>query len=281
VKAGASIAVPAVLAALTISAAVTGPVHAATLTSRRLPILHIRLAHAAVLVTIRRVDRDAAPFYVYPESAVDPVVDLHEDASSTQSVSALLPVPVPLARPPIEGTTGLPSPAERLGLGMKARAHAEHCLAEAVYFEARGETVRGQMAIAQVIMNRVFSRFYPSKVCGVIFQNARRRHACQFSFACDGRREVIKEQGAWAVAERIAQLALDGKIWESDVGKATHYHAVWAHPSWIGEMRELARDGVHIFYRPEKWGDGSDEPNWSTIPRAMVTAANLSGGSNQ
>src|SRR5215475_10421449 len=79
------------------------------------------------------------------------------------------------------------TPAERLGLfDEKSRAKSEKCLAEAVYFEARGEAVRGQIAVAQVILNRAFSGKYPDTVCGVVYQNKHRYNACQFSFACDG-----------------------------------------------------------------------------------------------
>ena len=78
------------------------------------------------------------------------------------------------------------SPAERLGLAGPKRAKAEKCLANAVYFEARSEPVRGQIAVAQVVMNRAFSGFYPNDVCGVVYQNAHRHLACQFTFACDG-----------------------------------------------------------------------------------------------
>src|SRR5262249_39291728 len=77
------------------------------------------------------------------------------------------------------------TPAERLGLNVKQRAKAEKCLADAVYFESRGEVKRGQIAVAQVVMNRVFSGFYPNNVCGVVYQNAHRKLACQFTFACD------------------------------------------------------------------------------------------------
>ena len=79
------------------------------------------------------------------------------------------------------------SPADRLGLAGKPRAKAEKCLADAVYFEARGEPLRGQEAVAQVVMNRVFSGFYPNNVCGVVYQNANRHLACQFTFACEGK----------------------------------------------------------------------------------------------
>jgi len=154
------------------------------------------------------------------------------------------------------------SPAERLALTGTARAKAEKCLANAVYFEARGEDVRGQIAVAQVVMNRVFSPFYPNDVCGVVYQNAHRRHACQFTFACDGIPDVVTEQDAWERAKRIARDMIDGKLWMPEVAKATHYHAYWVHPDWINEMKRIYKLGVHAFYRPRNWGDGSDEPTW-------------------
>jgi len=154
------------------------------------------------------------------------------------------------------------SPAERLGLEGNARAKAEKCLTNAIYFEARGEPVRGQIAVAQVVMNRVFSGYYPDSVCGVVYQNARRHRACQFSFACDGKRERVDEPDAWKRAEEVAHDTLDGKLWLPDVGKATHYHAYWVHPWWVRTMRKLDRIGVHTFYRPRRWGDGADAPVW-------------------
>src|SRR5438445_203197 len=105
------------------------------------------------------------------------------------------------------------SPAERLGVQGRARAKAEQCLANAVYFEARGEPVRGQIAVAQVVMNRVFSGYYPNDVCGVVYQNAHRHLACQFTFACDGIPDRITEPDAWQRARRIAAATLDGAIW--------------------------------------------------------------------
>ena len=86
------------------------------------------------------------------------------------------------------------TPAERLGLTGEAREKSEKCLTNAIYFEARGEPVRGQMAVAQVIMNRVFSGYYPDSVCGVVYQNANRRNRCQFSFACDDIRTASPSQ---------------------------------------------------------------------------------------
>ena len=152
------------------------------------------------------------------------------------------------------------TPAERLGLDLKQRAKAEKCLAEAVYFESRGEPKRGQIAVAQVVMNRVFSGFYPTNVCGVVYQNANRKLACQFTFACDGIPDVVTEPDMWAQAKQISRDMLDGKLWLPEIGHSTHYHAYWVHPSWVNEMKRLYKIGVHSFYRPRAWGDGSEVP---------------------
>jgi spore germination cell wall hydrolase CwlJ-like protein len=156
------------------------------------------------------------------------------------------------------------SPAERLDLSDAARAKHEKCLADAIYFEARGEPLRGQMAVAQVVINRVFSGHYPNNVCGVVYQSTRRhrRLRCQFSFTCDGIPDRVTEPDAWERATRIARDALDGNFWLNDIGKATHYHARWVYPRWVHEMRRLDRIGVHTFYRPRKWGDGAGSPVW-------------------
>lgn len=167
------------------------------------------------------------------------------------------------------------SPAERLALAGDARAKAEKCLANAVYFESRGEPVRGQIAVAQVVLNRVFSPFYPKTVCEVVYQNAHRHNACQFTFACDGVPDVVTEPDAWERAKRIARDMLDGKLWMPEVAKSTHYHAYWVHPSWVGEMKKLYQLGVHTFYRPRNWGDGSDEPTWGDAKLTAEEAKKL------
>lgn len=172
------------------------------------------------------------------------------------------------------------TPAERLGLlpNSKSRAKAEKCLANAVYFESRGEPVRGQMAVAQVVMNRVFSGFYPGDVCGVVYQNAHRHLACQFTFACDGIPDVVTEPEAWEIAKRIAADTLDGKLWVPEVARSTHYHAYWVRPSWINEMRRILKLGVHTFYRPRLWGDGSELPTWGDAAATRDEAARLEAG---
>jgi Cell Wall Hydrolase len=161
----------------------------------------------------------------------------------------------------------LASPADRLELIGKSRVKAEKCLADAVYFEARGEPFKGQQAVAQVVMNRVFSGYYPNDVCGVVYQNAARHLACQFTFACEGKDlNKVDEPDMWEQAKSIAKDMLDGKIWLAEVGHATHYHAYWVHPSWVHEMTKLYRLGVHTFYRPKNWGDGDTDPAYGPVP---------------
>jgi len=179
-------------------------------------------------------------------------------------------VPIPPAAPPV-------SPADRLGLKGAEYAKAERCLANAIYFEARSEPVRGQMAVAQVVLNRVFSGVYPDDVCSVVYQNAHRRLACQFTFACDGKSKAITDRGSWARAMRIARQTLDGQIYLPEVGKSTHYHATYVSPSWARTMHRLVRHGVHNFYRPYAWGRGDEKPIWGTAALAAEIRAKSAG----
>jgi hypothetical protein len=124
-----------------------------------------------------------------------------------------------------------------------------NCLAQAIYFEARGEQYRGQVAVAQVVMNRLAHPLYPKTICGVVFQDSSHRNACQFSFACDGQPEVIREPEPWKQAQDIAQKVADGELYLPEVGDATHYHAAYVYPDWAPEMKRVTRIGLHIFYK--------------------------------
>ena len=148
-------------------------------------------------------------------------------------------------------------PAVALGLSGPAHARAERCLAEAIYWEARSEPERGQMAVAQVVLNRSVSGFYPRDVCGVVYQNAHRYLACQFTFACEGRRSLVPtEAGPWTRATTIAKEMMAGRLWLPEVGHATHYHATYVRPWWARSMNRLQQIGIHVFYRPRNWGTG-------------------------
>lgn len=123
------------------------------------------------------------------------------------------------------------------------------CLTEALYFEARGETVRGQVAVAEVILNRVSSPRFPGTVCGVIHQGTGKRYQCQFTYTCDGNPETISEPAAYARVGKIARMMLDGAP-RSLAGGATYYHTTAVNPSWARKFRRTARHGVHLFYKP-------------------------------
>jgi hypothetical protein len=128
------------------------------------------------------------------------------------------------------------------------RSKQWRCLTQALYFEARGENLLGQVAVAEVILNRVDSKSYPRSVCGVIQQGQSKRNACQFSFICDGKVEHIGDREAFEELGKVAWVMLEGKP-RILTGKATHYHAASVLPRWAKRLVRTARIGDHIFYR--------------------------------
>lgn len=122
------------------------------------------------------------------------------------------------------------------------------CLAEALYFEARGESVKGQFAVAEVILNRVDSPRYPDTICGVVNQGTGRKHQCQFSYTCDGIAEKIAEPAAYARVGKVAKLMVDGAE-RKLTGGATHYHTKAVNPRWARVFPRTTTIGVHHFYR--------------------------------
>jgi spore germination cell wall hydrolase CwlJ-like protein len=132
----------------------------------------------------------------------------------------------------------------------------QQCLTAGVYFEARGEPVKGQAAVAQVILNRVRNPAYPNTVCGVVYQNEDWRNGCQFSFACDGVRDRVADKRSWTIAEDVALAVTAGRIWLPEVGSSTHYHATYVHPRWARAMEKMKKIGRHVFYRT--YGGGWD-----------------------
>lgn len=123
------------------------------------------------------------------------------------------------------------------------------CLANAIYFEARSESLRGQAAVAQVVLNRVRNPAYPGTICGVVYQNQNWRNACQFSFACDGRKDRIESPNHYKIAKDIAMAVTAGKIFLPEVGSSTHYYASYVSPGWARAMKKMTKIGLHIFYR--------------------------------
>lgn len=127
------------------------------------------------------------------------------------------------------------------------------CLAQAVYFEARGESSLGQMAVAHVVLNRVRDRRYPNTICAVVFQNDHRRHRCQFSFACDGQSDRARNLKAWASALKVSLKTLAG-VTEDMTLASTHYHATYVSPYWASHLKPTVQFGQHLFYREDRPG---------------------------
>jgi len=135
---------------------------------------------------------------------------------------------------------------DRGAVRAQQRADLE-CLTDAVYYEARGESARGQAAVAQVVMNRVKHPAFPKSVCAVVFQGAG-RSGCQFSFACDGSMKKARETLAWERARGVATRALSGAL-RGEIGAATHFHTTAVSPAWAPQMLRVANVGTHVFYR--------------------------------
>ncbi len=138
------------------------------------------------------------------------------------------------------------------------------CLAEAIYYEARSEDLRGQMAVAEVVMNRVHDSRFPKTVCDVVYQGHYRDTGCQFTFTCDGSLANKPRGDAWDRARAIA-LNVSLGLAKSVTNKATHYHTDYVNPYWKAGMVETAEIGTHIFYRFPKTSQ-----EWSTARIALA-----------
>ena len=141
-----------------------------------------------------------------------------------------------------------PNEKKKVVAQRRVRLAEENCLARAVYFEARSESDLGQLAVAKVILNRTKAPNYPKSICGVVYQGTHRRNSCQFSFACDGLPDDVRQPGAWAHSKMIAQKAISGDQSLRAIGTATNYHADYVNPRWAKSMKRLIKIGHHIFY---------------------------------
>ncbi len=131
-------------------------------------------------------------------------------------------------------------------VGVQEHARDTQCLAQAVYYEARGESSSGQAAVAQVVLNRVRHPAFPKTICGVVFQHV--GDDCQFSFACNGAMRQPIDRASWRRALSVADRALSGAVM-AEVGSATHFQAARSTSGWAGSLARVAQIGEHIFYR--------------------------------
>lgn len=130
----------------------------------------------------------------------------------------------------------------------RAAAAERRCMAQAIYYEARSESRVGQMAVADVVLNRVKSSLFPDTVCGVVYQGAERRTGCQFSFTCDGSLNRRIDTRRMKAADELAGAVLAG-IRAPVSRNATHYHANYVDPVWAASMTRTATIGAHTFYK--------------------------------
>lgn len=123
------------------------------------------------------------------------------------------------------------------------------CLAQAIYFESRGEPLAGQIAVAEVVLNRTSSRSFPGTICGVTHQGVGSGRGCQFSYACDGLPDVMKSSVARERSEKLARLMIDGRP-RTVTGGATYFHVRSIRPDWSRRFSRTVTIGQHMFYRP-------------------------------
>jgi spore germination cell wall hydrolase CwlJ-like protein len=154
------------------------------------------------------------------------------------------------------------------------RDRAVGCLARAIYYEAGGDTIDDQRAVAQVVLNRVRHPLFPKTVCGVVLQGSQLRTGCQFTFTCDGSMSRAPEPRAWARAQALASDALNGAVY-APVGYATHFHTPWVAPYWAPTLEKVAQVGGHLFYR---WPGGAGAPRAFTARYAGGEMASASEG---
>ena len=129
------------------------------------------------------------------------------------------------------------------------------CLAQNIYYEARGSNLADQAAVADVVLNRVDDARYPDSICEVVKQGRQYasgqmiRNQCQFSWYCDGKSDYPRDKEAWSKAQQTAYMMLYYKDYRGITEGATHYHADYVAPKWARDLQLVGQIGVHIFYR--------------------------------
>ncbi len=210
------------------------------------------LASAASAQALTLAIRDADPGAPMAQAAPPQPLQIQTligaqaiEPSQHAAVISLAPVDYPYA------------PGDEVGLPLTRRGGSAtsmsggspvSCLTQAVYYEARSESLEGQQAVAQVVINRTRNGHYPTSVCDVVYQGGTRRTGCQFTFVCDGSRNGRIQPTAWSRAQAVAEKALGGFEYTPLIG-ATHYHASWMTPYWSSSLTKMRQIGGHIFYR--------------------------------
>ncbi|HVY50318.1 MAG TPA: cell wall hydrolase [Devosia sp.] len=177
-----------------------------------------------------------------------------DDNPALHAIDQVVPMVIPMMATPKlayarETTPPTPFDLTMDKFGNQVSQRDIKCMTDAIYFEARGESYRGQIAVGQVVMNRLHHPIYPKDICQVVYQNQQMRNACQFSFACDGIPETVDDPKAWKEAGEIANGVINGSLYLPEVGRATHYHATYVYPDWAPRLKRVTKIGHHIFYQ--------------------------------
>jgi N-acetylmuramoyl-L-alanine amidase len=149
------------------------------------------------------------------------------------------------------------SAANAKGLFTAEDRPQEWCLAQNIYYEARGSSRADQIAVADVVINRVQDKRYPNTICEVVQQGKKyadgrmKRNQCQFSWYCDGKSDWPTDMDAWVIAQQIAYNMVTYNDYRGLTEGATHYHADYVNPSWARTLTLTGTIGVHKFYRWE------------------------------
>jgi hypothetical protein len=215
---------------------------------------------------LRRADRSvgvALAFTLVFVAAAGAVIPSADNSHAKPSAPHAVAAPLPLNLVPESPVEAIVNPASLVvhatpvdlsplldRLVLERMLAEQRCLAEAMYYEARGEGLDGEKAIAEVVFHRMHASGFPHSICGVVYQRAAAGHGCQFSFTCNGEMDEPKTMGAWQRAKRLAGRILTGLVQLSDVTEdAIAFHAVAVQPGWGDRLIRTIQIGNHVFYR--------------------------------
>ena len=174
-----------------------------------------------------------------PRADIDPDTDEEAGPAKIEFAS------VQMVAPQRSGASSIAASAS------EPEAKDVECLATAIYYEARGDTIEAQIAVGQTVLNRVRSGAYPRSICGVVYQKGERDGTCQYSFVCDGLLGMSKIEADWDLARDLAHQLLAGAAWLAEIGDATHCHPITEHPPWARYLQRVKRIGGVVFYRTD------------------------------
>jgi len=186
-------------------------------------------------------------FLQVPETAKTQTIDTAWRDLGVQFVASNGIIPKPAVATPFDVAQLETFTHDHIDLAL-ANITELNCLTTAIYYEARSEPVAGQLAVAQVVINRTKSKHYPASICEVVYEGSERTTGCQFSFTCDGSLAKAPTDKIWQRSRQSAVHAMLD-ITGVTIGRATHYHTVAVNPHWSSSLLKTADVGSHIFYR--------------------------------